>query len=165
MFSHTLIGAVLGCTLVFPAFPAAVVFSATGINTVAIQPTVDSFRAALGTNNGATATPFPNGRREINWDGVPNNLAAPNNMPANQFLGRGVLFSTAGTGFQVSANAGVAPIEFDNLFAGNSAEFAPFSPQRLFTALGSTVTDVTFVAPGTNLAAYTSGFVSSVFGC
>src|SRR5689334_23740913 len=148
----------LCCALVLPAFGGTVLFSATGVNAASIQSTVDSFRTALGTNNGAVATPFPNGRREINWDGVPDNLAAPNNLPANQFQGRGVLFSTPGTGFQVSANAGVAPIEFDNLFAGNSLEFAPFSAQRLFTALGSTITDVTFVVPGSLTPAFTSGF-------
>ena len=63
----------------------------------------------------------PNGlfggvRREINWDAVPDAFSAPNNLPANFFnvnSPRGAVFSTGGTGFQLSANAGVAPIEFE----------------------------------------------------
>src|SRR5688500_18850090 len=35
-----------------------------------IEPTVNSFRAALGVpNNGNAAGPLSSGRREINWDG------------------------------------------------------------------------------------------------
>jgi len=153
--------ALTGATLIAPAFGAPIVFSSTGSNAAGIQSSVDAFRTALGSNNGAAGTPFPSGRREINWDGVPDNLAAPNNMPANQFAARGTLFSTPGTGFQVSAdssNPTSTPVEFDNLFAGNAALFAPFSAERLFTSLGSNITDVTFVVPGSNNQAFTSAF-------
>ena len=91
-------------------------------------------------------------RREINWDGVPDAFAAPNNLPANFFnknSPRGVVFFTPGSGFQVSGNAGVAPIEFDNLRPDASREFTTFSPQRLFTALASPITEVLFFVPGT----------------
>ena len=91
---------VLCCALVLPAFGGPVLFSATGLNAASIQSTVDSFRTALGTNNGAVATPFPSGRREINWDGVPDTLAAPNNLPANQFQVAGVLFRRRGPVFR-----------------------------------------------------------------
>src|SRR5437868_8958461 len=40
-------------------------------------------------------------RSEINWDGVPDALAAPNNLPANFFnvnSPRGVVLATPGTG-------------------------------------------------------------------
>jgi hypothetical protein len=72
--------------------------------------------------------------------------------------GRGAVFSTPGTGFQVSANAGLAPIEFGNINATYPGEFSPFSPQRLFTPLGSNVTDVSFFVPGTTTPAVTSAF-------
>lgn len=142
-------------------FGAAVTFQACGANPAAIQPTVDSFRTALGALNPNTAGSFPSGRREINWDGVPDASAAPNNLPANFFnvnSPRGVVFSTPGTGFQVSANSGVAPIEFDNINVTYSSIFQTFSPQRLFTALGSPIMDVNFFVPGSSTPATTIGF-------
>ena len=142
------------------------VFSASGANPAAIQATVDAFRIDLGAVNPNIVGSFGSGRREINWDGVPEAASAPNNLPANFFnvnSPRGVVFSTPGTGFQVSATAasGTA-IEFGNLNATYTAEFQTFSPQRLFTALGSNVVDVRFFVPGTTTAALTRGF-GSVF--
>src|SRR6266536_3050189 len=119
----------------------------------AITVVRDSFRTAVGGGivGGANGS-FGGVRREINWDGVPDMFSAPNLFPGNFFnvnSPRGAVFSTPGTGFEVSANAGVAPIEFDNINATYSSSFATFSPQRLFTPLGSTVTDVNFFLPGT----------------
>jgi hypothetical protein len=143
-------------------FGAAVTFSATGVNAAGIQTTVDAFRTALGTLNANVAGSFPSGRREINWDGVPDALSAPNNLPADFFnvnSPRGVVFSTPGTGFQVSANAASGtPVEFGNINATYPTNFQTFSPQRLFTALGSKVVDVTFFVPGSTAPATTSGF-------
>jgi hypothetical protein len=144
------------------AWAAAVVYSASGANAAAIQATVDSFRTDLGPLNPNLPGSFGSGRREINWDGVPDASAAPNNLPANFFnvnSPRGVVLSTAGTGFQVSATAASGtPVEFGNIDPNYPLFFAPFSPQRLFTALGSTITDVTFFIPGTSAAAGVSGF-------
>ena len=84
---------------------AQLVRSAAGANAAAIQATVDQFRTDLGTLNSNTTGSFPSGRREINWDGVPDSSAAPNNLSASFFnvnSPRGVVFSTPGTGFQVS---------------------------------------------------------------
>ncbi|MGH9941921.1 MAG: PEP-CTERM sorting domain-containing protein [Pyrinomonadaceae bacterium] len=142
-----------------------VIFSASGANPAGIQSTVDAFRTQLGALNPNVAGSFGSGRREINWDGVPNGFSAPNNLPANFFNAnspRGAVFSTPGSGFQVSANAGVAPTEFDNINPTYSAQFQPFSAQRLFTAVGSNILDVTFFIPGSNTAATVSGF-GSVF--
>jgi hypothetical protein len=142
-------------------YASPILFSASGASPAAIQGTVDAFRTALGTLNPNVAGSFGSGRREINWDGVPDALSAPNNLPANFFnvnSPRGVVFSTPGAGFQVSANAAVAPIEFDTINAGYSASFQTFSPQRLFTALNSTITDVNFFVPGSTTASFTSGF-------
>lgn len=145
-----------------PAFGAAIVFSGSGPNSAAITPIRDAFRAQIGGGTVAGANgSFGGVRREINWDGVPDALAAPNNLPANFFnvnSPRGVVFSTPGTGFQVSANAGVAPVNFGNIDASYSAVFAPFSVQRLFTPLGSNVTDVNFFVAGTNTPATVSAF-------
>jgi PEP-CTERM motif len=146
------------------AHAVPVVFSVGGDNTTAsIQATVDNFRNnGLGNPlNPNVAGSFDTGRREINWDGVPDAFSAPNNLPANFFnvnSPRGVVFSTPGTGFQVSGNAGVAPIEFDNINATYSATFRTFSPQRLFTALESNITDIFFFVPGSSQLAFTRGF-------
>src|SRR5215475_6887154 len=142
-------------------YASSVVFSTSGGSPADIQGTVDAFRTALGTLNPNVVGSLGSGRREINWDGVPDGMSAPNNLAPNFFnvnSPRGVVFSTPGTGFQVSANAGVAPIEFDNINPSYSADFQTFSPQRLFTALDSPITDVNFFIPGTTTAAFTSGF-------
>ena len=143
------------------ASAAPIQFPAQGVDPAGILPTVTAFRNALGTLNPNVVGSFGSGRREINWDGVPDNRAAPNNLPANFFNSnspRGAVFATPGTGFQVSANAGIAPIEFDNLHPTYSGLFETFSAQRLFTALGSTITDVNFFVPGSASVASVSAF-------
>lgn len=163
------VAAMLPCAVTLAAAQAApITFSASGANPAAIQGQVDAFRTDLGTLNANVAGSFGSGRREINWDGVPDALSAPNNLPANFFnvnSPRGVVFSTAGTGFQVSANAmnpASAPVRFGNINATYPNEFQTFSPQRLFTALGSNVLDVNFFVPGSTTPALTRGF-GSVF--
>jgi hypothetical protein len=65
-----------------------------------------------------------------------------------------VVFSTPGTGFLVSANSGGAT---PTLF-GFPNDFQTFSPQKLFTAVNSNITDVVFFVPGTTTAATTTAF-------
>ena len=141
---------------------AQVIFTATGLNAAGIQGTVDNFRAALGPLNANVAGSFATGRREINWDGVPDAFAAPNNLPAGFFNAnspRGVVFSTPGTGFQVSANAASGtPVNFGNIDPNYPQFFAPFSAQRMFTPIGSNITDVSFFVPGGATAATTNAF-------
>ena len=141
---------------------STIVFSSAALTIAGITPARDAFRAAIGggTTAGANGS-FGGVRREINWDGVPDALSAPNALPGNFFnvnSPRGVVMSTPGTGFQVSANAGVGPTDFGNINPTYPADFAPFSAQRLFTAIGSNVTDVTFFIPGTTTPATTSAF-------
>ena len=137
-----------------------VTFESAGVTAGAITSTRDAFRAAVGGGSTAGANgSFGGLRREINWDGVPNGFSDPNALPANFFnvnSPRGAVFSTPGTGFLVSANAGVAT---PTLF-GFPGDFQAFSAQRLFTAIGSNVTDVLFYAPGTTTAASTSAFAA-----
>src|SRR6266404_2424932 len=117
------------------AAAAPITVSGSGSSPAGIQALVDAYRADLGGLNPNVAGSFGSGRREINWDGVPDALSAPNFLPANFFnvnSPRGVVFSTPGTGFQTSANAAVGPIEFDNINPTYSAAFQTFSAQRLF---------------------------------
>jgi hypothetical protein len=142
--------------------------SGTGLNAAVITPVRDQFRTDLGggTTPGANGS-FGGLRREINWDGVPAALAAPNYLPANFFnvtSPRGVVLSTAGTGFQVSgqssdAGAGQpAAVNFGNIDPSYTFIFQTFSPQRLFTSVGSNVFDVVFFVAGTSIPATVKGF-------
>ena len=140
------------------AFAGFIVFEGTGATPAAITPTRDAFRTAVGGGTTAGANgDFGGVRREINWDGVPAGSSDPNPMPADFFnttSPRGAVFSTPGTGFLVSANAGgTTPILF-----GFPNDFQAFSPQKLFTAVNSDITDVNFFLPGTTTAATTTAF-------
>ena len=149
---------------------AQTVVSGVGANAAALTPFRDQFRVNLGGGTVAGANgSFGGLRREINWDGVPATFSAPNNLPANFFnvnSPRGAVFSTSGTGFQVSgattdAGAGQpAAARFGNIEANYTSTFQTFSPQRLFTSLGSNVYDVDFFVPGTTTPALVSGFGS-----
>jgi hypothetical protein len=154
-----------------PSFSAMaqVVFSGAGPDAVAIQPVVDAFRASLGSLNANNPGSVGSGRREINWDGVPAGNSAPNPFPADFFngatpgLARGVVLSTPGTGFQVSSTAASGiPVEFGNIDPSYTGLFRTFSAEKLFTPIGSTITDVSFFIPGTATPALTTGF-GSVF--
>jgi len=147
------------------AFGASITFVGSGADGIAITPSRDAFRTAIGGGVVAGANglfqDINGSRREINWDGVPD--ASSINLPANFFntnSPRGAVFSTPGSGFQVSGNAGIAPINFSNIDPSYAANFQPFSPQRLFTALGSSITDVNFFVPGTTTPGYVSAFAT-----
>ncbi|WP_220433382.1 hypothetical protein [Zemynaea arenosa] len=155
---HNVCACLAMCCTALPAAAGIITFETAGADPASITATRDAFRAAVG--GGTVAGPngsFGGLRREINWDGVPDAVADPNPLPANFFnvnSPRGVVFSTPGTAFLVSANAGMA---VPPLF-GFPSDFQTFSPQRLFTAIGSNITDVTFFEPGTATAATTSAF-------
>jgi hypothetical protein len=138
-------------------FVAPAVFQAAGPNAASIQSTVDAFRAVPGfeTNNGNNPGPLQNGRREINWDGGnPNVLdtTAPV-TPFNTFLNtRGSQFTTPGLGLSQAPPSGGPQGGLAVLF-GNPTYgqiFRTFSPSRLFTPVGSNVTEALFFIPGTN---------------
>lgn len=148
------------CACAAGATPTFVVFEGSGVDAAAITPARDAFRSAIGGGTVAGANgSFGGVRREINWDGVPDARADPNFLPANFFnvnSPRGVVFSTPGSGFLVSSNAGTAaPVLF-----GFPSDFATFSAQRLFTAVNSNITDVSFFVAGTTVAATTTAFGS-----
>jgi hypothetical protein len=153
--------ALAGLAAVFVGVAGAqtvITFEAAGANAASITATRDAFRAAVGGGTVAGANgSFGGLRREINWDGVPGAQSDPNLLPANFFnvnSPRGVVFNTPGTGFLVSTNAGdPAPTLF-----GFPTDFQTFSAQKLFTAVNSSITDVSFFLPGTTTAAATTAF-------
>src|SRR5215203_3229857 len=76
---------------------APVVRQGSGANTAGLQTTVDQFRADLGGANNGVGGSFLTGRREVNWDGVPDGFSEPNNFPPNFFninSPRGVIFNS-----------------------------------------------------------------------
>jgi len=156
---------VLALGLPVPALGASVVISGSGLTPADITGVVNQCRTTLGDpNNGATPGQQVSGRREINWDGVPDSFSAPNAFPGNFFnvnSTRGVVFSTPGTGFQVSAdsdNPTSTPVRFGNINPNYPLIFNVFSPQRLFTALGSNITDNNFFVAGSTTPATVNGF-------
>ncbi|MEY2576839.1 MAG: hypothetical protein QOF80_2326 [Verrucomicrobiota bacterium] len=152
---------------------AQTVFSGAG--TAPATAARDNFRAAIGggTTAGANGS-FGGVRREINWDAVPANFAAPNTLPFDFFnvnSPRGVLVYVSGGGETQVSGASTdsgpgqpAPQNFGNLDPSYTTTFAQFSPQRLFTPLRSgvslpgNVTDVTFFVPGTTTPALVNSF-------
>jgi hypothetical protein len=133
-----------------------------------VTPLVEEYRAILGEpNNGSTLGSQPTGRREINWDGVPDQFAAPNFLPADFFnatqepRARGARLTTPGTGVQVSANSAnpwAAPVRFGHINPTYRTIFQTFSQERLFSPIGSNVVDLTFFVPGTQTPALVRGF-------
>jgi hypothetical protein len=149
-------------------FVAPVVFQAAGSTADSIQSTVDAFRDALGDpNNGNNPPPLDrSGRREINWDGAnpPNVLdTTPPVTPFNTFLNtRGSQFTTPGIGLSQAPASGGPQGGLEALFNNPTygTIFSTFSPSRLFTPVGSNITEALFFVPGTNgaIPATVTGF-------
>jgi len=134
------------------------VYQAAGTTVSSILCSVDHFRAALGQpNNANTPGPLTSGRREINWDGGGSTETSPAPTPFTGFQqSRGALFTTPGSGFVQSPLSGLATTFSNPTY---TTIFQPFSPLRLFTPVGSNVTDVEFFVPGgATVPAATTGF-------
>ena len=135
--------------------PTPLVFQAAGPDATSIQGAVDAFRASLGNNNGNNPGPIQKGRREINWDGGNPNLL-DTTAPVNPFLvflnNRGSQYKTPGLGLSQAPASGGLQGGLAVLFGNpNYAKiFRTFSPSRLFTPVGSNITEASFSVPGTN---------------
>lgn len=142
-----------------------VVFEKSGANAAAIQATVDAFRGALGANNGVAAA-AAQGRREVNWDGVPAARLDP--FPGDFFINtspRGIRFSTPGTRMKVSGDPATPSFEFADVTAPlpdgrpwGPIEFSAFSPSKMFAPIDSVETNIHFFVPGTSAPATVTGF-------
>jgi hypothetical protein len=131
------------------------VFQAAGPDATSIQSAVDAFRAALGDNNLNNPGPLQKGRREINWDGGNPNLM-DTTPPVNPFLvflnTRGSQYKTPGLGLSQAPPAGGLQGGLAVLFGNPNYGkiFRTFSRSRLFTPVGSNITEASFSIPGTN---------------
>jgi hypothetical protein len=136
-------------------FVAPAVFQAAGPNIASIQSAIADFRSALGDPNNLNATTeLTLGRREINWDGaVPTDVTTPPVNPFNTFLNtRGAQFTTPGVGLSQAPPSGGPQGGLVTLFgnASYATEFRAFSSPRLFTPVGSNITDTAFFVAGSN---------------
>lgn len=142
------------------------VYTTTGDNADAVRDTINAYRDALGELNPFEPQNFPDGRRQINWDAAPDAVSAPNPFAGDFFnfnaapRARGIEFTTNGEGFQLSATAASGEgIEFDNIDDSYAETFNVYSPERLFTAIGSNELDARFFDPATQTgSALTTGF-------
>jgi hypothetical protein len=132
------------------AAPHYTTYQAEG-DSATVAGKLDEFRAALGgALNAPNSPPAADGRREINWDGVPPAVTNVDNFPLDFFnvnSKRGALLSTPGTGLRV-----------DSLDFGVPTQFHSFSPKKLFAAVGSDQVAVDFKIVGTNTTGLVKGF-------
>ena len=144
--------------------PAALAVVKTGTDAVAA---VAQYRALLGPDNGGAPNGDPNGHREINWDGVPDEQAAPNGYLADFFntkeapRARGVHLASRSGKLMVSAKEGNptgTPVRFGNINPTYTDQFQTFSPERLFSPIGTNVVNLTFYVPGTDTPGAVRGF-------
>lgn len=127
-------------------------FEDAGLVANDIQDTVDDFRNALGPNNGnAPVNGNPLGRRQIDWDALPDAFSDPTLFPGDFFNGdsapraRGIAFNPTGTttGFLVSSTqASGVPVAF-----GFDRFLPRFSDERLFASIGGSSFDINFFDP------------------
>jgi hypothetical protein len=161
IFLHVIFLAALLIGTSMTAHAVAIPSSSAGPDPASIQAAVDAFRGVLGALNGNNPGPLDGGRREINWDGGTATDGSIAVTPFTVFQNtRGSTFTTPGIGLtQIPITGGtvdVAPGLIGNQFnLGDinptyAAAFKTFSPNRLFTPLGSNITDATFFIPGTN---------------
>lgn len=133
-----------------------------------ITAVVEQYRKLLGADNGGDpGTKGASGFREINWDTVPDEVAAPNLYVSDFFnaaqapRARGIVLKTPGTGLMISAdsdNPSKALPRFGNINPKYAENFKTFSAERLFSPVGSNVVDITFFVPGSTTPAAVRGF-------
>jgi len=124
-----------------------------------INAQLDQFRQLLGEQLNTTPD-VVGGRREINWDGVPDALLSQK-LPENFFnpVGdqasvanqRGLVYSAAGN-FQVSKT------NFAEVNAEAATELSSFSGNKIFANVSANKWDVEFQVAGKELAASVKGF-------
>lgn len=131
-----------------PRAPQPTVFEGTGGQANAA---LKQFRAAIGgDDNGDTPTPQPDGRREIDWDGVLLNgtdfggttttIVANKivGIPVDRFQTRGVILDEV---YAVSDDS------FASANKGAAGQFPPFSPKNVFAMFDDNDIELSFVLP------------------
>jgi len=132
-----------------------------------ISDAIAEYQTLLGADNGGVPQTFSSGRREINWDAVPDEFSQPNGYPPDFFnapqapRARGVVLSTPGDHLGVSAdsdNPSGAAVRFGDINPTYVDTFRTNSAEKLFSPVGSNVANIRFYEPGTDKPALTRGF-------
>lgn len=135
--------------------PATIVISASGD----ISAKLNEFRNLLGDVLNTTPGQV-SGRREINWDGVPDQYITER-IPSD-FFNPTAAGSPASLqrGFQYSGDvdARISTNLFADREASNAAEFSSFSGGKTFSAVSNNLWNVDFEVPGQAVAASVNGF-------
>ena len=130
------------------------VFKATGD----INGAITDFRNLLGNLN--TTPGATSGRREINWDGVPDNMigkALPNDFFNPTEVGapvarqRGLIYAAGVGEFRVSST------NFSDIDPASSGEFSTFSGTRTFANISANLWPIGFQVAGETTAAFSRG--------
>ncbi|WP_336518308.1 hypothetical protein [Pollutibacter soli] len=130
-------------------------------NESALAAKIDQFRLLLGdpVNSAPGVT---EGRREINWDGVPASLTNNNNFPVDFFnltdpagangRKRGLVYLNTGSPLRLDSSS------FAEIDPSYADEFIPFSKKKAIISATSNITELQFKLAGTNTAAFIKGF-------
>lgn len=130
------------------------VFAASG----EVQSKIDEFRTLLGPLN--TTLGATSGRREINWDGVPDQLLNKT-LPSDFFNPVGdnaVAARQRGLAYDATGNFQVSNTSFAHVNAAAAAQFTPFSGDKTFASVSRALWEIKFQVPGQTTAGWVKGF-------
>jgi hypothetical protein len=120
---------------------------------------IHAFRQLLGDplNN---VTGVNNGRREVDWDGVPDDLLG-SELPAD-------FFNPTGAGAPASRQRGLAYVSggqfrvsntgFEDINESTPTQFTAFSGDKIFANIAANDWEIEFEVPGQNIGASVRGF-------
>jgi hypothetical protein len=132
-----------------------VVITATGD----INGKLNEFRKLLGDQVNTTPGAV-GGRREINWDGVPDDLLNKK-LPLDFFNPTGpaaAISNQRGLKYSATGNFQVSKTDFAETNGSASAQFSSFSGDKTFANVSSSLWDVEFEVPGLAVPANVKGF-------
>jgi hypothetical protein len=135
--------------------PQAIVVAGSGDITVKVNEFRNLLGAVINTTPGHT-----DGRREINWDAVPDayigqklpsDFFNPIDPGAEAALQRGFVYSP-------DVDARISKNSFTDLEASNGTEFSAFSGAKTFSAVSNNLWNVDFEIPGQRVTGSINGF-------
>jgi hypothetical protein len=136
--------------------PDVVVIEANGN----ISAKVDEFRQLLGATLN-TAPGAVGGRREINWEGVPDSLLGQT-LPNDFFNPAGndpaLAVRQRGLEYEPTGNFMVSKVNFEEINSQAAGQFSAFSGSKTFANVNSDLWNITPEVPGQDVAATVKGF-------